>query len=40
LEGLECLSYSILNKKKILASPIPSGFVTPKLTLSVTSVVF
>jgi hypothetical protein len=33
LEGLESPSYLILNKKEILASPIPSGFVAPKLTL-------
>jgi hypothetical protein len=34
LEGLQSPSYSKLNKKGILAPPIPSGFVAPKLALS------
>jgi hypothetical protein len=34
LEGLKSSSYSRLNEE-ILASPIPSGFVAPKLTLKV-----
>jgi hypothetical protein len=33
IEGAKFASYSILNKKKILAPPIPSDFVVPKLAL-------
>jgi hypothetical protein len=33
LEGLKSSSYSILNKKEILASPIPFRFWTSKLAL-------
>jgi hypothetical protein len=35
LEGRKSPSYSKLNKKGILASTIPSGFVTPKLAIRV-----
>jgi hypothetical protein len=35
LEGLKSPSYSKLNKEWILASPIPSRFVAPKLVLRV-----
>jgi hypothetical protein len=34
LEGLKYLSYSKLYKERILAPPIPSGFVAPKLALN------
>jgi hypothetical protein len=33
LEGLKSPPYSILNKEGILAPPIPSGFMAPKLAL-------
>jgi hypothetical protein len=33
LEGLKFFSYSILNKKRIIAPPILSGFLAPKLAL-------
>jgi hypothetical protein len=33
LEGLKLSSYSKLNKKEILAPPIPFGFLAPKLAL-------
>jgi hypothetical protein len=35
MEGLDSPSYSILNKKGNLATPISSGFITPKLVLNV-----
>jgi hypothetical protein len=35
MEGLDSPSYSILNKKGNLATPIPSGFMTPKLVLNI-----
>jgi hypothetical protein len=35
MEGLDSPSYSILNKKENLATPIPSSFMTPKLVLGV-----
>jgi hypothetical protein len=37
LEGLESLSYSILNKKGILAPTISSGFLALKLALRMES---
>lgn len=40
IEGAKFPSYSILNKKKILAPPIPSDFVVPKLTQRQTSFFF